>query len=57
MLFSRKKNRRAIGTVAWQRKLISALQFERLENRQLLATVNWIGGSGDWNTPKVPEAC
>ena len=50
MLFSRKKNRRAIGTVAGRRKLISALQFERLENRLLLATVNWIGGSGDWNT-------
>jgi hypothetical protein len=27
------------------------LQAERLEDRRLLATVKWIGGSGDWNTP------
>jgi hypothetical protein len=25
------------------------LLFESLENRQLLAVVQWIGGSGDWN--------
>src|SRR4051812_26987529 len=26
------------------------LHFQSLEERLVLATVNWIGGSGDWNT-------
>ena len=31
-------------------KLSQAQRVEPLENRVLLATVNWIGGSGDWHT-------
>lgn len=49
MLLFRRKNRRY--SKAARRRRLFLPQFERLEDRLMLATVNWIGGSGDWNTP------
>src|SRR5947209_4678384 len=52
----RSRAERKHGPLSRKRRACSYLWLETLEDRTLLSTINWIGGSGNWHDPTQWDA-